>query len=196
MKTFLLLYLFLFFGLAMVLPSYRVWKTTGVNPYKLGASDSAHDYIGILFRLTLIATVVIVFLFAFLPGFYNYLVPIAYLTHPTLNMIGVLLLSISVVWVLIAQVHMQKSWRIGIDEDVKTELVQTGLFKLSRNPIFLGMRVMLLGLFLVLPSAASLVILIAGDLLIQIQVRLEEEFLTRMHGETYKTYKHQVRRWL
>lgn len=196
MKLFLLFYLLIFFGLAMVLPSYRIWKATGINPYKLGSSDSAHDYIGVLFRLTLIATALIVILFAFLPNLYKYLVPINYLTYPALSVIGIVLLSISVVWVLIAQIHMQKSWRIGIDEDVKTELVQTGLFKRSRNPIFLGMRAMLLGLFLVLPSAASLAVLIAGDLLIQIQVRLEEEFLTRTHGETYHAYQKQVRRWI
>ncbi|MBL8063576.1 MAG: isoprenylcysteine carboxylmethyltransferase family protein [Anaerolineales bacterium] len=196
MKIFLLLYLLLFFGLAMVLPSYRVWKATGVNPYKLGKSESAHDYIGVLFRLTLIVTTVIVTLFAFLPNLYAYLVPIHYLAHPSLNFIGITLLSTSVVWVLVAQVHMQKTWRIGIDEDVKTELVQTGLFRLSRNPIFLGMRMILLGLFLILPSAVSLAILIVGDLLIQIQVRLEEEFLTRTHGQAYLNYKKQVRRWL
>lgn len=195
MKLFLPLYLLLFFGLAMVLPSYRIWKTTGVNPYKLGSSDSAHDYIGLLFRLTLIATSIVVAFFAFLPGLYEYLIPISYLAHPALPAIGVVLLILAVVWVLIAQIHMQKSWRIGIDEDIKTELVQTGLFKLSRNPIFLGMRVMLLGLFLVLPNAASLVVLIAGDLLIQIQVRLEEEFLTRTHGQAYLEYKTKVRRW-
>ncbi|MCQ3939110.1 MAG: isoprenylcysteine carboxylmethyltransferase family protein [Chloroflexi bacterium] len=196
MKIFLLLYLFLFFGLAMVLPSYRVWKTSGVNPYKLGSSDSAHDYIGVLFRLMLIATAVIVVLAAFLPNLYVYLVPIDYLIHSSFNIIGVAMLIIALGWVLIAQAHMQKSWRIGVDEDVKTELIQTGLFKVSRNPIFLGMRIMLLGLFLVLPSAASLVTLIAGDLLIQIQVRLEEEFLTRAHGQGYLNYKKQVRRWL
>ncbi|MEN9563360.1 MAG: hypothetical protein RIR73_1604 [Chloroflexota bacterium] len=196
MKIFLLLYILLFFGLAMVLPSYRVWKTTGINPYKLGNSDSAHDYIGILFRLTLTATVVVVFLFVFLPSLYNYLIPIAYLIQPILNALGVFLLSISVIWVLIAQAHMQKSWRIGIDEDVKTELIQTGLFKFSRNPIFLGMRMMLVGLFLVLPSAATLTILISGDLLIQIQVRLEEEFLERTHKQAYIHYKKKIRRWL
>lgn len=196
MKLFLPLYLLLFFGLAMALPSYRIWKTTGVNPYKLGSSDSAHDYIGVLFRLTLFVTSVVVILFAFLPSLYEYLVPISYLAHPTLITIGVGLLILSVIWVLVAQIHMQRSWRIGIDEDVKTELIQAGLFKLSRNPIFLGMRVMLLGLFLVLPSAISLVILVAGDLLIQIQVRLEEEFLSRVHGQTYLNYKTKVRRWL
>ena len=196
MKVFLLVYLLLFFGLAMILPSYRVWKTTGVNPYKLGKSESAHDYVGTLFRLTIFSVALVVIAFAFLPNLYEYLVPISYLSNVTLNTVGQTLLVIAVIWVLVAQVHMQKSWRIGIDEDVKTELIQTGLFKLSRNPIFLGMRVMLLGLFLVLPSAATLVILFVGDLLIQIQVRLEEEFLTRTHGKAYLAYRKQVRRWI
>ncbi len=196
MKVFLLVYLLIFFGLAMILPSYRVWKTTGVNPYKLGKSESAHDYVGTLFRLTIFSVALVVIAFAFLPNLYEYLVPISYLSTVTLNTVGQTLLIIAVIWVLIAQVHMQKSWRIGIDEDVKTELVQTGLFKFSRNPIFLGMRVMLLGLFLVLPNAATLVILFIGDLLIQIQVRLEEEFLTRTHGKGYLAYQKQVRRWI
>ena len=196
MKVFLLVYLLLFFGLAMILPSYRVWKMTGVNPYKLGKSESAHDYVGTLFRLTILSVALVVIAFAFLPNLYEYLVPISYLSNVTLNTVGQTLLVIAVIWVLVAQVHMQKSWRIGIDEDVKTELIQTGLFKLSRNPIFLGMRVMLLGLFLVLPNAASLVILFVGDLLIQIQVRLEEEFLTRTHGKAYLAYQKQVRRWI
>ena len=196
MKIFLLVYLLIFFGLAMILPSYRVWKTTGVNPYKLGKSESAHDYVGTLFRLTIFSVALVVIAFAFLPNLYEYLVPISYLSNVTLNTVGQTLLVIAVIWVLVAQVHMQKSWRIGIDEDVKTELIQTGLFKLSRNPIFLGMRVMLLGLFLVLPSAATLVILFVGDLLIQIQVRLEEEFLTRTHGKAYLAYQKQVRRWI
>lgn len=196
MKIFLILYIFLFFSLAMILPSYRIWKTTGVNPYKLGNSESAHDYIGILFRITMFAIALVVILFATLPYLYKYLVPISYLNNGMLTTIGQNLLIIAIAWVLVAQVHMQKSWRIGIDEDIKTELIQTGLFKFSRNPIFLGMRVMLLGLFLVIPNAASLAIMIAGDLLIQIQVRLEEEFLTRMHGETYLAYQKQVRRWI
>ena len=196
MKLFLLAYLIIFFGLAMILPSYRVWKTTGVNPYKFGKSESTHDYVGVLFRLTILAVALVVILFVFLPSLYKYLVPISYLSNPTLSIIGQILLTLTLGWVLIAQVHMQKSWRIGIDENVKTELIQTGLFKISRNPIFLGMRIMLLGLFLVLPNAATLVTLFYGELLIQIQVRLEEEFLTRIHGEAYRAYRKQVRRWI
>ncbi|HCK67203.1 MAG TPA: isoprenylcysteine carboxylmethyltransferase family protein [Anaerolineae bacterium] len=196
MKIFLLLYFILFLGLAMILPTYRIWKTTGVNPYKLGSSDTAHDYIGKNFRLIMLVCFLVAIVFAVSPNLYSYLLPISFLTNNILANIGFVLLLIALVWVLIAQVHMQKSWRIGIDEDVKTELVQTGLFKISRNPIFLGMRVMLLGLFLIIPNAITLTILITGEMLIQTQVRLEEEFLTRSHGQAYLDYQKQVRRWI
>lgn len=196
MQTFLLIYFILFFGLAMVLPTYRIWKTTGVNPYKLGSSDTAHDYIGKNFRLMMLVCFLVTIAFAVSPNLYSYLLPISFLTNNILAMIGFVLLLLALVWVLIAQVHMQKSWRIGIDEDVKTELVQTGLFKISRNPIFLGMRVMLLGLFFIIPNAVTFTILITGETLIQTQVRLEEEFLTRSHGQAYINYQKQVRRWM
>jgi protein-S-isoprenylcysteine O-methyltransferase Ste14 len=196
MKIFLVLYFLLFFGLAMILPTYRIWKTTGVNPYKLGSSDSAHDYIGRFFRFVIAGCGLVVIVFALFPNFYNALLPITQLERSNITIFGSSLLIFALIWVIIAQIHMRKSWRIGIDEDVKTELVQTGLFIISRNPIFLGMRIMLLGIFLVIPNAITLIILIAGELLIQIQVRLEEEFLTRTHGAAYLTYQKQVRRWI
>ena len=195
-KYFLIFYYALFFLFAMFLPTYRVWKTTGVNPYKLGSSDSAHGYIGKLFRVTLIVCAFVIVTFVFLPSVYEQLLPISFLSTPSILGIGLTLMLFALGWVLFAQWHMQKSWRIGIDEQVKTELVQRGLFRVSRNPIFLGMRLMLLGLFLVLPNAVMLVILVSGEILIQIQVRLEEEFLTRVHGNHYLTYRKQVRRWI
>lgn len=196
MKIFLVTYFLAFFSLAMILPTYRVWRTTGINPYKLGSTDSAHDYIGKFFRFVLAACDLVVIAYALFPNLYAILLPIIQLERPGITILGSSLLMFALIWVLIAQIHMRKSWRIGIDEDVKTELVQTGLFGISRNPIFLGMRIMLLGIFLVIPNAITLVILITGELLIQIQVRLEEEFLTRAHGPSYVAYQKQVRRWI
>lgn len=195
-KYALLLYYVSFFLAAMILPTYRVWKTTGINPYKLGNSDSAHDYIGKLFRLTLVVCALIVVAFVFFPALYQKLMPIALLDNSAIAGFGFLLLLAALAWVLVAQSHMQRSWRIGIDEGVRTELVQRGLFRVSRNPIFLGMRIMLIGLFLILPNAVMLTILIAGEILIQIQVRLEEEYLTRIHGDSYRAYQNRVRRWM
>jgi protein-S-isoprenylcysteine O-methyltransferase Ste14 len=138
LKYFLIVYYTLFITFAMFLPTYRVWKTTGVNPYKLGGSDSAHDYIGRLFRITLIACAVLIAAFVFFPSVYEKFVPVSFLSQDGIAGAGLVLLLFALAWVLIAQQNMQKSWRIGIDEDVKTELIQRGLFKFSRNPIFLG----------------------------------------------------------
>jgi protein-S-isoprenylcysteine O-methyltransferase Ste14 len=70
------------------------------------------------------------------------------------------------------------------------------LFGVSRNPIFLSMRVNLLGLLLVLPTTVTLVALVAGELLMQIQVRLEEAHLAGIHGDDYLAYCVRVRRWI
>ena len=196
LKIFLPIYFLLFFGLAMFWRSYIAWKRTGINPYKLGNGDTVHDFVGKLFRLTLIVAALIVFVFSFLDQYYEWLSPIAWMNSSVLMMIGIALLVLALIWVLVAQLHMGDSWRIGIDEESKSALVQHGLFGVSRNPIFLGMLVMLVGLLLLLPTAVTLTITVLGFVLIHVQVRLEEAFLTEKYGEDYRKYQMNVRRWI
>jgi protein-S-isoprenylcysteine O-methyltransferase Ste14 len=54
----------------------------------------------------------------------------------------------------------------------------------------------MIGLFLVLPNALSILVLSEGWLVLQIQIRLEEEHLVKVHGDEYEKYLHQVRRWI
>lgn len=176
--------------------SYLAWKRTGVNPYKLGSGDTVHDYVGKLFRLTLIGTALIVLAFSFFEALYLFLIPISWLNQTWLGVIGLVLLAIALVWVLAAQIQMGDSWRIGIDEQTKSPLVQHGLFGVSRNPIFLGMIIMLVGLLFTVPTAATLVVTVLGVVLIHIQVRLEESFLLGKYGDLYNTYQDRVRRWI
>jgi len=196
LKLFLLIYIMLFFGAAFFWRSYQVWRRTGANPYQLGGSDSAHDFIGRLFRLTNLAVVISIVIYTGSTVVYAYLVPIPWLIHPIVSGVGIGLLVVALLWVLIAQAQMGDSWRIGIDSEVKTSLVQHGVFRRSRNPIFLGMQLMLVGLLLVLPNAFTLAICVLGIALMQIQVRLEEAHLLQLHGEAYRGYQQRVRRWL
>lgn len=196
LKFFLPVYLLAFFAAGFAWRSYRVWKQTGINPYALGQSDTAHDFIGQLFRLTLLACASVVLLYAFFEAGYRYLTPIGWLEQPQLITLGVGLLIAALVWTIMAQAQMGNAWRIGIDSAHATELVEAGVFRLSRNPVFLGMRMMLLGFSLILPNVATLTILVLGDVLMQIQVRLEEEHLMRLHGDHYRVYCRRVRRWL
>lgn len=192
----LIVYLVFYFGAAFVLPSYRVWKRTGVNPVTFRGADTAHDYVGKLFKIVMLVLTLTVIVYAFAPNFYPYLLPIVWLENRMIQYIGIGLLFASLGWTILAQIQMGNSWRIGIDEEKETALVQRGLFRLSRNPIFLGMQITLLGFFLVIPNAITLLVLVLGFVLIQIQVRLEEEFLSKTRGENYDAYRRKVRRWL
>ena len=196
LRLFLLVYTVLFFGAAMLWPSYRTWRATGVNPYRLPGQTGLPGFVGGAFRLILLAVIALVLLHVLAPAAAAYLTPIVWLQSSPVQGVGVVLLLVAVVVVVTAQAQMGRSWRIGIDDEHTTALVTHGIFGRSRNPIFLGMRLMLVGLFLVIPEAATLVLWLVGDVLIRTQVYLEEEHLLRQHGEAYRAYQGRVRRWL
>ena len=189
-------FLVLFFVIAMAGRSYLVWKKTGINPYKLGNTESAHDLIGAMFRAVSFLVIASTVIYSFLPSVYGYLGTVQWLESVWVKVAGFTLLLVALIWVSIAQGQMGSSWRIGIDEEKETDLVEKGLFSISRNPIFLGMRVLLLGLFLVTPNALTLLAFGVGDVLMQVQVRLEEEHMLKLHGEKFEEYKEAVRRWI
>jgi len=194
LRIFLPTYFIVYFGIAFVAKSVIVAKRIGKNPLVLPKDDSAYGLIGLYFKLTMIFMFVYVLLFAFVPTLYDKFLPIRQLEILPIKYVGLGLLAFALIWTIIAQGNMKNSWRIGIDTETKTELITTGLFQLSRNPIFFGMILSLVGLFLTTPNALTILFLILGYVLIQIQIRLEEEFLTEQHGQKYADYKQKVRR--
>ena len=112
-----------------------------------------------------------------------------------LQIMGISLMCIALVIIVVAQGQMGDSWRIGVDYDHSTEFVQRGLFKYSRNPIFAGVMLSVIGFFLLLPNAVTLLIMMLDLALIQVQIRLEEQHLSAEHGDLYKRYCDEVRRW-
>ncbi len=197
MERWLLLGFFIvYFSLTFAWRSWRVWRQTGINPYVLPTGDSLQGFCAKAFRLVLCATAVYAAAQALMPGIDGVLGEIELLAAPLAHQFGWALLLISLMLVGVAQVQMGSSWRIGIDTQRDTSLVSGGLFALSRNPIFLGMRISLLGLLLVRPNGLTLALLATADLLMQMQVRQEEEFLVQRHGAAYIDYCKRTPRWL
>lgn len=186
-----LLYLLLVF----VLRSVILWKQTGVNPFVFGNTEKAHDYIGRVYKVMVLGTWISIGIYSFYSAWYSYLMPIDYLELDRLKTVGLILLIISFLWTSVAQYQMSKSWRIGIDYEEKTDLISHGLFKYSRNPIFLGVLISYLGTFLIIPNILSFSILLVTFVTIQTQVRLEEEYLESAQGQEYTDYKSKVGRW-
>jgi protein-S-isoprenylcysteine O-methyltransferase Ste14 len=195
MRIYLPIITLLIFGISFIWSSVRVYRLTGINPMRFGKEDNAHNYIGMVMKVIIGMLLIAVFLYAFNWN-YQYLLPMWYLESQTLDVTGLILLHISLIWIVYAQISMGKSWRIGLDTENKTQLVTSGIFSLSRNPIFLGMMSCILAIFLIIPNLLTFCVLLLSYFVIQIQVRMEEEFLTMQHGSSYLSYKNSVRRWL
>lgn len=110
---------------------------------------------------------------------------------------GVVLYGPGLVGTLVAQVAMGRSWRIGVDESERTDLVTTGPFAIVRNPIFSAMVPAFLGLALMVPNVVALTGLLALVAAVELQVRfVEEPYLIRTHGERYLDYASRIGRFV
>jgi protein-S-isoprenylcysteine O-methyltransferase Ste14 len=125
-------------------------------------------FVGRAFKILMVLIGVAVIFQALGATWFEMLGPLPTLESSATFLAGWCLLMTSLAWLLVAQVQMGNSWRVGIDSENKTALVTTGLFAMSRNPIFLSMRVNLLCLVFVMPSAFTVAALVAGEILMQI----------------------------
>jgi protein-S-isoprenylcysteine O-methyltransferase Ste14 len=81
--------------------------------------------------------------------------------------------------------------------EAASSLVTSGVFRFTRNPMYLGLLVVLLAWSVFLSSAWSLVGPLAFVLYInRFQIAPEERILSSMFGTDYATYKAKVRKWL
>lgn len=108
---------------------------------------------------------------------------------------GVFVAGVSLVLLFTAQFQMGDSWRIGIDDRRSTEMVNRGLFRFLRHPVYLFAVLEGVSLFLIVPHAMSLVSLAALYLALSFQARMEEEFLLRRWGGRYRRFMLSRRRW-
>ncbi len=78
-----------------------------------------------------------------------------------------------------------------------TTIVDAGPYGFTRNPIYLGMMLSLVGLAVAFDSVWSLIALIIFFLVIRYGVVAREEaYLDRKFGDIYRSYRARVRRWL
>jgi protein-S-isoprenylcysteine O-methyltransferase Ste14 len=123
--------------------------------------------------------------------------PVGLLDRTPLHLAGTGLAVLGIALTLAAQLRMGTQWRVGVDEQERTELVTTGLFALVRNPVFTAMGLTGLGIALMVPNVIAVVGLAALVAALQLQVRIvEEPYLRRLHGAKYASYEAAVGRFL
>lgn len=181
-------------ALAFGLRTWAHWRATGSTGFRgiSGPLGSMAWWGGVLFVAALVLGLAapILALTATLPP---WPLPLA----AAVAVAGLVLAGAGLVLTLVAQQAMGTSWRIGVDESERTELVRTGIFGRVRNPIFTGMAMVSAGIVLVVPTAASVLSLVCLVIAVQIQVRVTEEpYLARVHRRAYTEYMARTGRFL
>ena len=127
----------------------------------------------------------------------HFWLPVKQLLFPPLTYLGMVAIAMGIGMVLFcAYLFRQKDTTIKPFQE-SSYLVKEGIFNYSRNPIYLGMITVLIGLWIVLGSLTPLLIIPVFTWLIQeLFIKQEEKMLLDKFGEEYQAYKTSVRRWI
>jgi len=109
--------------------------------------------------------------------------------------IGLGLCGAAIIGFALTLVSFGDSFRVGIDESKPDKLVTTGMFAISRNPIYVCFLIFFAGLFLIHRNIVIAVAIVLFALAIHRQVLREEKFLKSHYGMEYLDYCKNVRRY-
>jgi protein-S-isoprenylcysteine O-methyltransferase Ste14 len=168
---------------ATVLRGIAIRQRTGDRPLAFLSATGLQRLAGLSFA---ISTMVLIVASIF----------VAMQSASELTIVAALLAPIGALLVIVAQVQMGRAWRIGVREGDAPLFVSHGLFRFSRNPIFVGM--VLVGLAAALAAstywawAALMVFMVSCA----VQVRIEERHLEASFGQAYLDFCAKVPRWI
>ena len=172
-------------GSSSLLRGVSVKRQTGQRAWAFGSAKGWQRVVGIGFALCAVALVIAAAVAA------QYQPP-----NQAAAILGAALCVLGTLILVIAQIQMGRAWRVGIRPDDAPLLINAGLFRYSRNPIFLGMIFVAVGISMISGHWWSWLASITFALTCNAQVKFEEAHLSQNFGKSYGAYRSKVRRWL
>lgn len=127
----------------------------------------------------------------------HFLFPGAEIVSYPWRLIGSVPLLLGIFLNLIADKAFKKNHTTVKPFEESTSLITTGVFRLSRHPMYLGMVLILVGIAMLLGSLLPfLVIPVFAVLMDVIFIRTEERMLAHKFGDAWRQYQENVRWWL
>ena len=117
--------------------------------------------------------------------------------YPPYNWIGILFIIFGITMNLWANNLFKKKGTAVNPNEKPSVLITNGPFRLSRNPMYLGMTAILLGISMISNSLITLIAPVLFITIIQILfITAEEKLLESIFNKEYLDYKEKVRRWI
>ena len=127
----------------------------------------------------------------------KWLWPVTFVHGPARWIGGVTVFALGLILNVSGFVTQRRAGTDPIPFNPSTRIVSHGLYRFSRNPMYIGFAFWTLGLAVLIDSAWTLLAVPIGLVLVdRLIVAREEAYLTRKFGEEYLRYKTTVRRWL
>jgi len=125
----------------------------------------------------------------------KFLLPVAEIAPYPWNLLGILPLALGVALNLVADAAFKRKQTTVKPFEESAVLVVTGVFQISRHPMYLGMVLILLGVAILMGTFTPLIVVVVFGVLMELVfVRTEERMLEEQFGATWLAYKKKVRR--
>ena len=177
----------------LVLKSVLFYRMFSINPVKFLNLKNWREFLawqGMMLVLVGFGVLIVFSVIGYSRG-----LTFSFLNGVMINFFGVALTIVGFAVMVMAHQQMGKAWRMGVDQEQKTTLVDTGLYSISRNPIYVAILFQAFGLVLLLKSVLSLGLFVGLYISIYYVIKIEEPFLLHTFGEKYKEYQKKVRRF-
>lgn len=127
----------------------------------------------------------------------HYLKPLEIFNGSSLIPLGGILIIISIFIFVISIMSFVRAHTEINPHKPTTSIIVNGPYRFSRNPIYLSMTLLYLGITVLFNDFWLLIILVPVLIIIRYGViKREEEYLTKKFGKKYIQYKNSVRRWI
>jgi protein-S-isoprenylcysteine O-methyltransferase Ste14 len=127
----------------------------------------------------------------------HWLMPIRSVMSSPVRWTGLVVLMVGVLSAVLAAKKFNEAGTTIKPFEESSTLITDGLYRYTRNPMYLGMVLVLSGLDLMLGSLSPFLVVPLFIILIdRIFIRKEEQALRAQFGEQYASYVGNVRRWL
>ena len=125
------------------------------------------------------------------------LLPAATVIPAPWNVLGLIPLALGVIINISADNAFRQAGTTVKPFEESNALLTSGVFRLSRNPMYLGFALILVGVAIMLQAITPcLVVPIFVILLDVVFIRVEEKMIAARFGRDWLEYKEQVRRWI